>query len=191
LNIESEEVMRKLMIAGAVASAFLGGCASMPSAELSECLQPNRRVVVEVGGTVLKPKPKPKPAAEGEKPAAKPAADKPAAKPAKPQYAPIQLNALAQGNNAFDIGSAVLKDEGKAELDELVATLAKRKVNVGSVIIGGHTDRFEAESANANLSEERAKAAVAYLASKGVDQKLMFWEGKGAKEPVPVTKFCE
>ena len=34
-------------------------------------------------------------------------------------------------------------------------------------------------------------AVASYLASKGMDQKLMFWEGKGAKEPVPVTKFCE
>jgi len=184
--------MRSTMIGGAVASAFLAGCASMPSEELTECLQPNRRVVVEVGGTVLKPKPKPKPAAEGEKPAAKPAAEAaPAKKPAKPQYVPLQLNALAQGNSAFDPGSAVLKDSGKEELDELLATIGKRKMNVGSIIIAGHTDRFEAESANANLAEERAKSVASYLASKGMDQKSMFWEGKGAKEPVPVTKFCE
>jgi OOP family OmpA-OmpF porin len=101
------------------------------------------------------------------------------------------LNALAQGNTAFDPGSAVLKEGGKKELDQLAATIAKRKMNVGSVIIAGHTDRFEAESANANLSEERAKAVAAYLQSKGLDQKTMFWEGKGAKDPVPVTKFCE
>lgn len=85
----------------------------------------------------------------------------------------------------------MLKDGGKAEIDELLADLSKRKVNIGSIIIAGHTDRFEADSANANLSEERAKSAMAYLTSKGMDQKLMFWEGKGAKEPVPVTKFCE
>jgi outer membrane protein OmpA-like peptidoglycan-associated protein len=182
--------MRNTIIGGAVASAFLAGCASMPSAELNECLQPNRRVVVEVGGTVLKPKPKPKPAAEGEKPAPK-AEAAPAKKPAKPQYAPLQLNALAQGNSAFDPGSAVLKAGGQQELDELVATIGKRKMNVGSIIIAGHTDRFEAESANATLAEERAKAVASYLAAKGMDQKLMFWEGKGAKEPVPVTKFCE
>lgn len=179
--------MRNTILLGAVASAFLYGCATGPSQELSDCLQPNRRVVVEVGGTVLKPKPKPKPAADGA-PAPKPA---PAKKPAKPQYVPLQLNALAQGNTAFDPGSAVLKDGGKKDLDSLVATVAKRKMNVGSIIIAGHTDRFEAESAPANLSEERAKAVAAYLASKGMDQKLMFWEGKGAKEPVPVTKFCE
>jgi OOP family OmpA-OmpF porin len=180
--------MRNAIIIGALASSFLAGCAATPSKELSDCLQPNRRVVVEVGGTVLKPKPKPKPAAEGETPPApKPAAKK----PAKPQYVPLQLNALAQGNSAFEPGSAVLKEEGQKELDQLIATIAKRKMNVGSIIIAGHTDRFEAESANANLSEERAKAVASYLASKGLDQKLMFWEGKGAKEPVPVTKFCE
>lgn len=178
--------MKKLIIGGAVASALLSGCATMPSEELTECLQPNRRVVVEVGGTVLKPEPKPKPGAEP-----KPEPTPPAKKPAKPQFVPLQLNALAQGNTAFDPGSAVLKEGGKEELDELVATVGKRKMNVGSIIIAGHTDRFEAESANANLSEERAKAVAAYLQSKGLDQKIMFWEGKGAKEPVPVTKFCE
>ena len=175
--------MRNAIMIGALASAFLAGCAATPSKELSDCLQPNRRVVVEVGGRVLKPKPKPKPGAE-----AKPA---PAGKPGKPQYANLQLNALAQGNSAWDIGSAVLKDGGQKDLDGLAAAIAKRKMMVGSIIIAGHTDRFEAESANANLSEERAKAVASYLASKGLDQKLMFWEGKGAKEPVPVTKFCE
>lgn len=176
--------MRKLVISGAVATAFLSGCASMPSPQLSECLQPNRRVVVEVGGTVLKPPPKPKPDA---KPEAKPEVKK----PAKPEFAPVSITAMAQGNTAFDPGSAVLKDGGKAELDQTVAQVAKRKVNVGSIIIAGHTDRFEAESGPPNLSEERAKSVAAYLTSKGMDQKLIFWEGKGAKEPVPVTKFCE
>ena len=179
--------MRNAMILGAVASSFLAGCAATPSKELSECLQPNRRVAVEVGGRVLKPQPKPKPGAE-----AKPAAEaEETKKPAKPQYAPLQLNAFAQGSSAWDAGSAVLKEGGQQDLDELIATVAKRKMMVDSVIIVGHADRFEAESANTDLSEGRAKTVASYLAAKGLDQKLMFWEGKGAKEPVPVTKFCE
>jgi outer membrane protein OmpA-like peptidoglycan-associated protein len=64
-------------------------------------------------------------------------------------------------------------------------------MTVGAIILAGHVDRFEAQSANAALAEERAKSVMSYLISKGMDQKLMFWEGKGAKEPVPVTKFCE
>jgi len=183
--------MHKLVISAAIASALLAGCASTPSPELSDCLQPNRRVVAEIVGVAPKPAPKPKPGAEA-KPAPKPeaaAADaKP--KPKKPEMAPVELNALAQGNSAFDVGSAVLKDGGKQDIDALVAQVKKRNVTVGAIILAGHVDRFEAKNAAATLAEDRAKAVGTYLASKGFDQKLMFWEGKGDKEPVPVTKFC-
>ena len=36
----------------------------------------------------------------------------------------------------------------------------------------------------------RAPTSWRHLASKGLDEKLMFWEGKGEREPVAVTKFC-
>ncbi|HSQ02453.1 MAG TPA: OmpA family protein, partial [Burkholderiales bacterium] len=142
-----------------------------------ECLQPNRRVVVEVGGRMLKPPPKP-------------VAGKPAPKPGKPAYAAVEDKTYVQGNTAFDVGSATLKEGGKQEIDKLVGSLGKRKVEVGSVIVSGYTDRLEAAKGNDALSEQRAKAVKDYLVSKGVDQKVIFWEGKGAKEPVPVTKFC-
>jgi outer membrane protein OmpA-like peptidoglycan-associated protein len=29
------------------------------------------------------------------------------------------------------------------------------------------------------------------LVASGVDQKLIFWEGKAFKQPIPVTKFCD
>lgn len=177
--------MRKSLVFTAVAAAFLAGCATpggMSGAELNECLQPNRRVAVEVGGRFVKPPPKPKPGAP---------APKPGAKPPKPAFVNVLDKGFAQGNSAFDPGSAVLKQGGKAELDKLIASLQKRKVVVGSVIITGHTDRLEAAEGNKALSEQRAKAAKDYLVSKGLDEKLMFWEGKEAKEPVAVTKFCE
>ena len=158
---------------------------SMSAAELGECLQPNRRVVVDVNGRVAKP-PAKKPAAAPEATAAAPEA-----KPAKPEFANFQQAAYIQGNTAFDPGSAVLKDGGKAEVDRMVAMLQKRAVQIGAIIISGHTDRLEDESSGgSSLSEQRARAVKDYLASKGLDEKLMFWEGKGAKEPVPVTKFC-
>jgi OOP family OmpA-OmpF porin len=179
--------MQKLVIAGAVAAALLSGCAMGPSKELSDCLQPNRRVVVELVGTVV-PAPKKKAAAKAE---AKPEAKKPAAKKKKVRPRPLQLNGLAQGNTAFDPNSAVLKDGGKKDLDKLIGLAQKRKMTINAIVVAGHTDRFEAESASPKLAEERAQAVVAYLSSKGMDKKKMFWEGKGAKEPVPVTKFCE
>ena len=167
-NPTEENTMKMMSLAAAGMAALLAGCAASP--ELVSCLQPNRRVAVEVSGIKIKPPAKPG---------------------AKPGRQAMVLKAMAQGDTAWDTGSAVLKDGGKEELDALVANVNKRKMMVGSIIITGHTDRFEAESANANLSEQRAKTVADYLASKGLDSKLMFWEGKGAKEPVPVTKFCE
>jgi outer membrane protein OmpA-like peptidoglycan-associated protein len=199
--------MRKSLVLSAVSAALLAGCAApggsptMSEAELIECLQPNRRVVVEVGGLALKPKPKPKPPAEGAKPEAKPEAKpdakpeakpdaKPEAKPPKPQFIPVEEVALAQGNTAFDPNSAVLKDGGRQELDQLMATLKKRAIKVNSIIISGHTDRFEAKR-SPDLAEQRARSVKDYLVERGLDEKLMFWEGKGDREAVAVTKFCE
>lgn len=168
-----------LALACGAMTVFVSGCASMGgSPELIECLQPNRRVVVEVGG--IKPKPPPK--------------NKPNAKPGRQ---PVVLRALAQGNNAWDPGGAVLKDGGKAELDRLVNLAAKgtrrdkRATRIGSIIIVGHTDRLESADGQDGLAEARARAVRDYLIGKGLDGKLMFWEGKGSREPVPVTKFCE
>ncbi len=66
-----------------------------------------------------------------------------------------------------------------------------RPTTISSVIIAGHIDRLEAADGNDSLAEDRAKAVKDYLVSKGVNSSLIFWEGKDAKEPVPVTKFCE
>lgn len=194
--------MKKKLLYG-FSALLLGACAatsdqpSMSPAELADCLQPNRRVVVEVVGLVVKPpakKPaaKPQEAAPAPKPqaVAKPAADAPPPKPAKPEYAAFEETVHVQGNTAFDPGSAVLKDGGKQELDGLLALLKKRAVQVNAVIVAGHTDRLEAAGGNKALSEARAVAAKDYLVSKGINGNAIFWEGKEATVPVPVTKFC-
>jgi outer membrane protein OmpA-like peptidoglycan-associated protein len=171
--------MKQRLVLGAVSALVLSSCAStgeqssMSPEQLSECLQPNRRVVVELNGRTLKPAPKP-----------------PAEPPKKPAYAPVAMKTYVQGSSAFDAGSAVLKPEGQKELDSLAAKLDKQKVEVSAVIVSGHTDRLEAEGGNKALSEQRAKAVTDYLTGKGVDKKLIFWEGKEAREPVAVTKFC-
>lgn len=171
----------RLGLIGVVASGLLGACATTGSPEQISCLQPNRRVSVEMGGIKIKPAPKPKPGAQ----------------PGKPGREPVMLAALAQGDSAFDPGSAVLKAGGKAELDKLVKTAAqgagrdKRPTAVGSVVISGHSDRLEADEGDNSLSENRAKAVMEYLVSKGVNPKLVFWEGVGSRHPMPVTKFCE
>ena len=183
---------------------FLGGCAatsdiSMSPEELQQCLQPNRRVVVEVVGQVVKPpakKPAAKPEAEAKPAEAKPAPEAQPTAEAKPAPKPkVELIAFEetlhlQGDTVFDPSSAALKDGGKQEIDGLLALLKKRAVRVGAIIVSGHTDRLEAAAGNKALSEQRAVAVKDYLVSKGVEQKLIVWEGKEASVPVPVTKFC-
>ena len=166
--------MKMLPLAAAVAAVVLSGCATSP--ETLSCMQPNRRVQVEVGGFKVKPAPKP---------GAKVGRDN------------VMLKALAQGDGAWDFGAAALKPGGKAELDKLVKTINegagrdKRPTTVNAIIIVGHIDRVELSDGKTSLDERRAEAVRDYLASKGLNQKLMFWEGKDASEPVPVTKFCE
>ncbi len=173
--------MRTLGLVGVVATGMLGACATIGTPEQIACFQPNRRVMVEIAGTKPKPIPAPKPGAPA----------------AKPGTVASDLSALVQGNSAFDFKSAALKDGGKAELDVIAKSVASgvgkdtRPLAVGSVIISGHSDRLEASEGDNSLSENRAKTVMEYLVSKGINPKLVFWEGVGSRQPMPVTKFCE
>jgi OOP family OmpA-OmpF porin len=183
--------MKLFAVAGIVTTSLLAGCATSP--EMIECLQPNRRVVLEVVGTTVKPAPKPKPEAKpeaGKPEAGKPEA-KPEAKPAKPELVPAELTLNVQGNTAFDFKSATLKKGGMEDIDQFLKTEVKGKVpvTISAIILAGHSDRLEGDSTE--LSEARAKAVMDYLVSKGLDRNLMFWEGRGSRDPVAVTKFCE
>ena len=134
-----------------------------------------------------KPEAKPKPAAK--KPEAKPAAKK----PAKPQMLNIQLKIELQG---IAFNKTELTAANKKELDKFIAsfknpTKVRGAVTVGAMVITGHTDRIGSDKYNKKLSEKRALYAKDYVVSKGIDQKVIFWEGKGEKQPIPVTKFCD
>ena len=72
-----------------------------------------------------------------------------------------------------------------------LAKEVKPLTTVGAVIITGHTDRIGSQKTNKKLSEDRAIKARDYMTGKGIDQKLVFWEGKADKSPIPVTKFCD
>jgi len=84
-----------------------------------------------------------------------------------------------------------LTADNKKQLDAFLAKQVKPLARIGAVIITGHTDRIGSDKYNKTLSEKRALGAKDYVVSKGIDQKLIFWEGKGEKQPIPVTKFCE
>lgn len=116
---------------------------------------------------VARPAPAPAPA-----PVAAPA-PAPAAAAAKVTYA---------ADAFFDFDRAVLKNEGKAKLDDLVSKVTG--VNLEVVIAVGHTDAVGGDSYNQSLSVRRAEAVKAYLVSKGIEANRVYTEGKGKAQPV-------
>ena len=86
----------------------------------------------------------------------------------------------------FDFDKAVLRPEGKAKLDELVAKAGAIKLEV--ILVVGHTDRIGSASYNQKLSERRAAAVKSYLVSKGIEANRVYTEGKGLTQPVTGDK---
>ncbi len=136
---------------------------------------------------VVKPKPpvKPKPKV------------KPEPKP-KPPKKPAPLNITEKIElQGMPFGKAEMTADNTKELDKFVtalqkATKARSAVRFGAVVVTGHTDRIGSLKYNMKLSERRATVVKDYLVSTlKVDPKLIFWEGKGPKDPIPVTKFCD
>jgi OOP family OmpA-OmpF porin len=134
---------------------------------------------------VPKPAPKPAPAPRPEaKPKPKPEA-KPEAKKPKIAMVNVERKIELQGM-PFD--KAEMTPENVKELDKFLSDL--KPVTLGAMIVTGHTDRIGSLKYNQRLSERRAVVVKDYIVSKGVDPKLIFWEGKAFKQPIPVTKFC-
>jgi OmpA-OmpF porin, OOP family len=81
----------------------------------------------------------------------------------------------------FDFNKAVLRPEGKAKLDEVVAKSQAIKLEV--ILAVGHTDRIGGDAYNQKLSEKRAAAVKEYLVAKGVEANRVYTEGKGETQP--------
>jgi OOP family OmpA-OmpF porin len=106
----------------------------------------------------------------------------PAAAGVKPSGEKVTVAADA----LFDFNKAVLRPEGKAKLDEVVAKSKAIKLEV--ILAVGHTDRIGSDSYNQKLSEKRAAAVKEYLVAKGIEANRVYTEGKGEKQPVTGDK---
>jgi OOP family OmpA-OmpF porin len=113
-------------------------------------------------------------------PAAGPA-PKPAAKPA-----PVAQKVTLAADVLFDFDKAILKNEGKAKLDDLAGKV--KAINLEVVIAIGHTDSIGSDAYNQKLSVRRAESVKAYLVSKGIEPNRIYTEGKGEKQPVASNK---
>lgn len=103
---------------------------------------------------------------------------------------PIKADAVIRLNNIFfETAKATLLPTSTNELDRLVAILNE---NGGMVIeIRGHTDNQGGTALNQTLSENRAKAVVDYLVSKGIDAKRLTSKGFGETAPTATNDTKE
>ncbi|WP_083919404.1 OmpA family protein [Pontibacter roseus] len=80
-------------------------------------------------------------------------------------------------NIFYDLDKHDIRPDAALELDKLVRIL---KDNPGIRIeLSSHTDSRQTQQYNQSLSERRAKAAVNYLISKGIDRKRLVAKGYG------------
>ena len=93
----------------------------------------------------------------------------------------VKKEITIQADTQFAFDSATLTPEGQRTLDELAATLDKKD---GKVRITGHTDKIGPLDHNLGLSQRRAQAVAAYLATKGVNQDEMVLSGVGPEAPL-------
>lgn len=84
----------------------------------------------------------------------------------------------------FDFDKDLLKDQGKAELQNLADAISAKGIQIVDIDVVGHTDSIGAEDYNQGLSERRAMAVKEYIASRGVDATIIDVSGKGESEPV-------
>ena len=84
-------------------------------------------------------------------------------------------------NVFFETGKSVLKPESFTELNKLVALLKQQMMTIE---IRGHTDNVGDKKKNKLLSEERARAVMDYLISKGINKKRLYYKGFGSSNPI-------
>jgi len=85
----------------------------------------------------------------------------------------------------FATGSARLTPSSAKLLSAVVPCIT------GPYEIGGHTDNVGQAAANQKLSERRAKTVAGFLASKGVDAKLLSTKGYGDTAPIADNATAE
>ena len=103
---------------------------------------------------------------------------------------PIEINAsVVLKNIFFDYNKYEVKTNSQVELDKVVQLLNDNPSV--KIQIAGHTDNIGKAADNIKLSENRAKAVIAYLAGKGIDAKRLRFKGHGATLPIADNKTEE
>ena len=87
----------------------------------------------------------------------------------------------------FQFGSAELTPSARQVLDQLAIALQSEQLGHDRFLIEGHTDAVGSDAYNQRLSEQRARAAQAYLATRQVSAARLEALGKGESELLEQT----
>lgn len=89
-------------------------------------------------------------------------------------------------NIFYDFDKAVLRDESKIALDEMVQIL-KDNPNI-TIEMASHTDRWGSDEYNMDLSNRRVQSVIDYLIEAGISADRLKPQGYGEAVPKTVTK---
>jgi outer membrane protein OmpA-like peptidoglycan-associated protein len=103
---------------------------------------------------------------------------------------PIEIGRkITLRNIFFDFDKWTLRPESSDELDRVVQIL--NELPSLTLEIGGHTDSKGSDAFNLTLSQNRAKAVVDYLVSKGIKAERLKAQGYGESQPVATNETDE
>lgn len=91
------------------------------------------------------------------------------------------INITFESGLMFKINSADISDSYKSDLGSAAEVFTKYPET--NIVIEGHTDDTGSDEYNMTLSEKRAKAVQAFLATKGVDNARMTVKWYGETQP--------
>lgn len=126
---------------------------------------------------------------------APPAPVTPPAPPAPPKR--CDFSVTLSGDESFDANKDKLKDAAKQNIDTQVLPKLADCSKVDMIVVAGHTDITGKPQTLQKLSEKRADAVAAYLASKGVSATMdtlgmgKTQQIKACDEKLPKIKLAE
>lgn len=110
---------------------------------------------------------------------AAPEAEAPVAPPTEEPK--VARTAIVMNNVLFDFDSAVLKPEGKAEVDKLVAEM--QKFGKDSVVVVGHCCNIGTDAYNMGLGQRRSDSVRNYMIQQGIAPERISATSQGEAAP--------
>ncbi|MES2140273.1 MAG: PorP/SprF family type IX secretion system membrane protein [Bacteroidota bacterium] len=96
---------------------------------------------------------------------------------------------IIANNISFDVSETTLQKESFVALDVFVKLM--KDIPSLEIEVSGHTDNLGSSKVNQQLSVQRAKAVLDYIAGKGIDKNRMTYKGYGSADPVESNNTIE